>query len=121
MSQTAQQKAIQWALNAIAFCNQQIAAADTIDALLREYNDEGMGAIFNAMQTAPKNTDGSISNTPDGTPNNANPIIVSALSRAANDIANIAFSLGQHQKFFNNQAVSTGPYRQTYEQFADNV
>lgn len=115
---TPQQNAVALATQLQAVCNQLDSLKANIDRLVSIYNSEGINAIWAAMQTAPVNADGSVSNTPDGTPNAVHPIIASNLNISSTKLVAAIVMFQQLQNFFNNAAVTQGNYTQNVRDVA---
>jgi hypothetical protein len=82
------------------------------------YSSEQYATTWAAMPTAPQNADGSISNTPDGAPNPANPIIVGGIYRSKNAlVAGVAF-VQQYVALVSNQALTQGNWSQNIDDVA---
>lgn len=92
-----------------------------VNDFVTQYNDFGFNTIWNALPTAPQNTDGSLG-TADGSPNTAHPIdtrVVSMLlmSMSATALINGVSTFTDFQKFLTNQAVTTANRNFNIDQF----
>lgn len=106
MANPRQDAAVAWAQNV----QQAGATAKTlkqlVDQLVTESSKEGFFGILQACQTSPVNADGTISTTPDGTPNPAHPITSPSLGFSANAINGMLVFFTQFQNLMNNQPVT---------------
>lgn len=113
MAATPQSQAINGA-NDLLFIMQQIQSARAAaDNWLKQYTASNYSAAWNAMATAPQNTDGSLG-TADGSPNNTHPIDTRLAGAAnlvvplsSNNLVNGAALITALDAFFTNQVVAT--------------
>lgn len=110
MANSPQLTAIGMANQAIAIGQQLAALDDAIGAFLGQYNAIIPDTQWSAMATATTATDGSISQTPDGTPNNAHPITVGSINKSRNQLISLITAFNQFRNFTGNSVVTTGPY-----------
>ena len=111
MAATKQTMAVAAINRLLAIMVQLQATRASINDFVEDYNGANWSAVWNALPTAPANTDGSLG-TADGSPNNAHPIdtrIIPNLNTdmAANDLVNGVAMLQAFQAFLTNSAVAT--------------
>jgi hypothetical protein len=113
MSATPQSQAINGANDLLAIMQQLQSVRAAADNWLKQYTASNYSAIWNALATAPANTDGSLG-TADGSPNIAHPIdtriaaLVNLLTPiSATNLVNGAALLQALDAFFTNQVVAT--------------
>lgn len=110
MANSPQQTAVGMANQAIALGQQLAALDDAVGVFMNSYNQIVPDTQWSAMATAATATDGSISGTPDGSPNNAHPITVSALNKSRNQLISLITAFIQFRNLTGNAAVTTGAY-----------
>lgn len=110
MANSPQTTAVNMANQAIALGQQLASLDDLIGAFMTQYNAIVPDTQWSAMATATAATDGSISGTPDGSPNNAHPITVAGLYKSRNQLISIITAFTQFRNYTGNVAVTTGAY-----------
>lgn len=113
MGATPQSQAINGANDLLAIMQQLQSARAAADNWLKQYNAGNWSAIWNALATAPANTDGSLG-VVDVTPNTAHPIDTRVASQAglltpisAANLVNGAAIIIALDAFFTGAAVAT--------------
>jgi hypothetical protein len=124
MANATQQSAAVNAANALGdlIVNQLLTLRSAVNEYVTKYNDANFSAVWNALPTAPANTDGSLG-TADGSPNVAHPIdtrVVSTLRypRSADDYVNAVAALQALQNFFTGGVVATLNRNQVLDLFS---
>jgi len=119
MPDTRQSKAIAFANNLITAAQAAQAARANYDELVKQYNSEGFNTIWNALQTAVQNTDGSLG-AADGSPVAGHPIdnrTYTDLKKAvtANMLTAFVTFMNDTANFLGNAAVTTANRSQTLD------